>query len=74
MIIEKKMKQILEEINRDKKELATYEIVWELGKRIKNKDSIMYWAYKNKIPMIIPGITDGAVGYQIWQFTINGLN
>jgi len=29
----------------------------------------MYWAWKNKIPMIVPGITDGAVGYQIWQFS-----
>ena len=69
LIIEKKMKEFLEEINRNNKELATYELVWELGKRMKNKDSIMYWSYKNKIPMIIPGITDGAVGYQIWQFS-----
>lgn len=68
LIIEEKMKRFLEKIYHDKKELATYELVWELGKRIKNKDSILYWSYKNKIPMIIPGITDGAVGYQIWQF------
>jgi len=59
----------LEEIYSDKKELASYELVWEIGKRIKNQDSILYWSYKNKIPMIIPGITDGAVGYQIWQFS-----
>jgi deoxyhypusine synthase len=69
LIIEEKMKKFLEEIYREKKELATYELVWELGKRIKNKDSIMFWSYKNKIPMIIPGITDGAVGYQLWQFS-----
>jgi len=69
LIIEEKMKEFLEEIYSDKKELATYEFVWEIGKRIKNQDSILYWSYKNKIPMIIPGITDGAVGYQIWQFS-----
>jgi len=69
LIIEKRVKKFLEEIFRDKKELATYELIWEIGKRIDNKDSILYWIYKNKIPMIIPGITDGAVGYQIWQFS-----
>ncbi len=69
LIIEEKMKQFLKEIYHDKKEFATYELIWEIGKRIDNKDSIMHWAYKNKIPMIIPGITDGAVGYQIWQFS-----
>jgi deoxyhypusine synthase len=68
-IIEDKMKEWLKEIySEDKKELATYELCWELGKRMKNKDSILHWCWKNGIHMIIPGITDGAVGYQIWQF------
>ena len=70
LVIEEKMKEFLDDIfSNGKKELASYELVWELGKRIKSKDSIMYWAWKNKIPMIVPGITDGAVGYQIWQFS-----
>ena len=68
--VEKKMLEFLRKIYaEDKKELSTHELVWELGKRIKNKDSIMYWSYKNKIPMIVPGITDGAVGYHLWQFS-----
>jgi deoxyhypusine synthase len=69
LIIEEKLKKILEDIYSQKKELSTHELVWEIGKRIDDKDSILYWLYKNKIPMIIPGITDGAVGYQIWQFS-----
>lgn len=68
LIIEEKMKEFLKEICFEKKEISTHELVWELGKRIKNEDSILYWCWKNKIPVIIPGITDGAVGYQIWQF------
>jgi deoxyhypusine synthase len=68
LIIEKKMREFLPEIFSNKKELSTYEFVWELGRKIKNKNSILYWAWRNKIPVIIPGITDGAVGYQIWQF------
>ena len=69
LIIEEKMKEFLEEIYAKKKELSTHELVWEFGKRIDNKDSILYWIHKHKIPMIIPGITDGTFGYQLWQFS-----
>ncbi|OYT42658.1 MAG: deoxyhypusine synthase [Candidatus Aenigmarchaeota archaeon ex4484_224] len=71
-IIEEKMQAWLKEIyDEEKKELASYELIWELGKRINNENSILFWAYKNKIPVIVPGITDGAVGYQIWFFWQN---
>jgi deoxyhypusine synthase len=69
LIIEEKMSQFLKEIYSEKKEMSAYEFIWEIGKRIKDKNSILYWCYKNKIPMVVPGITDGAVGYQIWQFS-----
>ncbi|RLG60745.1 deoxyhypusine synthase [Candidatus Geothermarchaeota archaeon] len=69
-IIEEKMGEFLQEIyNEGKRELATYELCWEIGRRIKNVSSILYWCWKNKIYIIVPGITDGAVGYQIWQFS-----
>jgi deoxyhypusine synthase len=31
----------------------------------------VYWAYKNRIPIFIPGIFDGAVGHQLWMFWQN---
>jgi len=66
-IIEDKMRAWMEEIYTERKEFSTHEFSWELGKRLK-EDSILYWAWKNTIPIIVPGITDGAVGYQLWQF------
>ncbi len=71
LIIEKKMSEILNEIFLEgKKEIASYELAWEIGKKLK-EDSILYWCYKNKIPVFVPGITDGAVGYQVWLFSQN---
>ena len=71
-ILEEKMKPILAELGKVKQKWSTKEIVWEFGKKIekeKNReDSIVYWAWKNKIPMFIPGITDGAFGSQIWMY------
>jgi len=71
-IIEKKMMEWLNNIAQERSdgaicELSTHELCWELGKRMP-KSSILYWCWKNKIPMIIPGPTDGSVGYQIWQY------
>lgn len=66
-IIEEKMRTWLNEIYSERKEFSTKEFAWELGKRL-NEDSILYWAWKNSIPVIVPGITDGAVGYHLWQF------
>ncbi|MEM7813697.1 MAG: deoxyhypusine synthase [Candidatus Aenigmatarchaeota archaeon] len=73
-ILEKKMIEFLELLAKEgKNELGSYELVWELGKFISSdpnaKQSIVFWCWKNKIPMVIPGLTDGAVGYQIWQFS-----
>jgi deoxyhypusine synthase len=44
------------------------ELIWELGKRINNKESIYYWAWKNQIPVFCPAITDGSLGDMIYFF------
>ena len=70
LIIEEKMQRMLNDLwNEGIRELSTRELCWEIGKRICNQDSILYWAEKNKIPVYVPGITDGAVGYQLWLFS-----
>ncbi|MCW1304128.1 MAG: deoxyhypusine synthase family protein, partial [Candidatus Parvarchaeota archaeon] len=67
IIIEEKMREFIKGLTVDK-ELSTYELCWKLGEFIGNEDSILYWCFRNRIPMIIPGLTDGAVGYHIWEF------
>ncbi|MEM1688098.1 MAG: deoxyhypusine synthase [Nanopusillaceae archaeon] len=56
-------------IDEKKDRIGTYEFIWYLGETLENHpkkdESIIYWSYKNKIPIIIPGISDGAVGTQI---------
>jgi len=69
LILEEKMQPVISEIyNEGKKELSTKDIIWEFGKRIDNEDSLIHWAYKNQIPIYVPGITDGAFGSQLWMF------
>ncbi len=69
-VIEKKIIGLLEELYKEgKKELSTSELAREIGLRCCNETSILYWAAKNNIPVFVPGITDGAVGYQLWFFS-----
>lgn len=59
-----------------KKGITTHEFIWKLGELIdqdpdaqeKKEESIIYWSWKNQIPIIVPGPTDGSVGYQVWEF------
>jgi len=70
MIIEEKMQTLLESLWKEGvKEVSTSRLCREIGKRICNESSILYWAAKNDIPVYVPGITDGAVGYQLWLFS-----
>lgn len=37
-------------------------VIQRLGERINDKNSIYYWAAKNKIPVFSPALTDGSLG------------
>ncbi len=70
IIIEKKIIAMLEDLYKEgKRELSTAELSREIGLRCCDETSIMYWAARNNIPVIVPGITDGSVGYQLWFFS-----
>ncbi|MGC8631592.1 MAG: deoxyhypusine synthase [Thermoprotei archaeon] len=72
IILEKKLQPIFSSIFQEKKEVSTKELIWDVGEKLGNEvereNSIVYQAYKNKIPIFVPGPFDGAFGYQLWLF------
>ena len=67
-LIEEKVQEVVERAYNDgKREMSTADINRELGKSM-GDDSFLYWAYKNDISVVVPGIMDGAVGSQVWMF------
>lgn len=68
ILFEKKMQQWLGEFCRKKTCFSPSGLGALIGSRIKSKDSFLYWCAKNKIPVFCPGITDGAVGLQMYFF------
>ena len=68
-LIEEKMQSFLEEeYSKGTREMSTEDVCKMIGDHL-GEDSFLYWASKNKIKVIVPGIMDGAVGSQIWMFT-----
>jgi len=68
-LIEEKIQTFLEEeYQSGVREMSTSDICKMIGKHL-GENSFLYWAYKNNISVIVPGIMDGAVGSQIWFFS-----
>jgi deoxyhypusine synthase len=67
-LIEEKVQACLREMHKQgSRQVATYELADYIGSTL-DESSFLYWAHKNGIPVIVPGIVDGAVGNQIWLF------
>ena len=69
---ERFMNKFLQEmLDKQKKEgriLSSDEFIKELGLRIEDKKSFLYWASRNNIPVFCPAITDGSLGDVIYFF------
>lgn len=61
--------KLAEEQRKTGKIITPSELVDRLGAAIDNKESIYYWAHKNKIPVFCPAITDGSMGDMIYFFS-----
>lgn len=66
LYFEKFMNPFFERIYKDykkrKKPYTPSEFIHELGREINNEESVLYWAYKNDIPVFCPALVDGSIG------------
>lgn len=68
VLLEKKIQGLFRKIYDEKKITNPSELARELGMLTKDKNSFLYWAEKNEIPVFSPGITDSAIGLQTYFF------
>jgi len=62
------MMTALEEIYKKHRRISSSELLEEIGLMIKDENSILHQAAKNKIPVYCPGIADSAFGFQLFMF------
>ena len=46
---------------------GSVQLCWEIGDRLEDDTSLLFWAAKNRIPVVIPGLTDGSIGAQLFM-------
>jgi len=75
-IIERVMLPWLEEIESERSAaqpenpwlgFGSVELCWAIGDRIEDESSLLHWAAKHRIPIVIPGLSDGAIGSQLFM-------
>ena len=65
--LEKWLNKVLNEISENERQrIAPSAILYEIGKRIKDKNSILANAAKRNVPVICPGLVDSIAGFQLW--------
>ncbi|MDE1852705.1 MAG: deoxyhypusine synthase [Thaumarchaeota archaeon] len=68
-LIEKRMQQMLTRLYESGTRSVTSEqLSAEIGRDLGSNRSLLYWAQKKNVPVFVPGLTDGAVGSQLWLF------
>ncbi len=46
---------------------GSVELCWAMGDRIEDDSSLLHWVAKHRIPMVVPGLTDGSIGSQLFM-------
>lgn len=73
-VLEDNLLPLFDEIFAETNSLTTHEIIDKVGEHIADtkpkgyQDSLLYWAHVNKVPIVVPGITDGSFGCQLWMY------
>jgi len=68
ILLERKLIPMFEEILKGKESISTWELIDQVGARIENESSLLHWCHRNKVPVYVPGITDGSFGSQLWMY------
>jgi len=67
--LEKWLFQILDDIPEEKRaHMSVAELLSELGKQIKDNDSILATAARKNVPIICPAFVDSIAGFHLWVF------
>jgi len=68
--LEKATHRMLNRIPETKRHnIASYELLWEFGKQIGDRRSILHIAWKRQVPIFCPGIFDSMLGLNLWTYS-----
>lgn len=68
--LEKETYRLLDKIPQYKRQnIATYELLGEFGKQLRDRQSLLRTAHKRSVPIFCPGIFDSMLGLNLWTYS-----
>lgn len=71
-VVERAMQPLLQKLwDGGARKLSTRDLIWAIGEALgpkQGRGTLCRAAFEGKVPVFVPGITDGAVGSQLWLF------
>jgi len=68
--LERSTRHMLERIPlEDRRNIATYELLWHFGSQLKGKRSLLSVASRRHMPIFCPGIFDSMLGLDLWTYS-----
>jgi deoxyhypusine synthase len=68
VLLEKRLQKLFADLHSRKGVWTPSELIREIGKSISDEGSFLHWAARNDIPVFCPGITDSAIGLQLYFY------
>ncbi len=68
VVLEDNLLPMFEDIFAESRDMTTHKIIDEVGKRMVHEDSLLHQCHLNNVPIVVPGITDGSFGSQLWTY------
>lgn len=67
-VLEENLLPMFDEILDGRDSIAPHELLDMVGARIEDPDSLLHQCHAKGVPIIVPGITDGSFGCQLWMY------
>lgn len=68
--LERTTRKMLDRIPQEqRKNISSHELLWEFGRQIRDKNSLLATAYKRRVPIFCPGIFDSMLGLDLWTYS-----
>lgn len=68
--LERTSRIMLDKIPQEKrKNISSHELLWEFGRQLPRKNSLLTASYKHRVPIFCPGVFDSMLGLDLWTYS-----
>jgi deoxyhypusine synthase len=68
--LERTARKMLDNLPEERRRnISSHELLWEFGRQMKDRNSLLATAHKRSVPIFCPGIFDSMLGLDLWTYS-----